>query len=154
MRERIWLTEEERARRLIEIEGIERDIYRYPSITCFKYDTDVREYLMNGQIDFIAVASDWHGSAGSEVGIVRRAAPWGDADLGFEVRARTIDDLISTVNSIVEKYRDTANEIYFRCHSPEIPLPRVSVVDVEISAFMEYKQNVINGFIWRDEVDV
>jgi len=110
---------------------ITRRIKEYPVIPTYKADDDLIFALEHGFIDFIADTEYWQITRPEYKGIVRKIAPWGIAEVGFHIRARTIEDIVRTVHAIIRDHREVTF-IYFKVHSPEIPFPRICMVEREL----------------------
>jgi len=154
LEEYIKLTEDERMRRLDEIEDIEENIKEFPIIPCLKYDTTLRDFLELGNEDFIADVRYWHGSPGIQEGIFFEIEPWGIAEIGYRVRARSIAGLVNTINYIIDMHRGQVEYIYFKCSSLEMPRPLFCYVEAQLADFDEYRRQVKRGYVRRDLLDL
>jgi len=152
--EYVELSDDERMKRLNEIDDIRRNIEEYPIIPCLKDDRVLRDFLELGNMDFIADVEYWHGGPGQPMGIYVRIAPWGIAQIGYRIRSRSIAGLVNTINYLVSMHRGEYQFIYFKCSSPEMPRPMVSYVDMALDILEEYERQVRRGFIRRDLLDL
>jgi len=150
----IELSEGERQIRLEEIRGIEKNIEGYIVVPVLKYDYVVRTSLEAGNIDFVADVNFWHGSSGIIRGFVRRIKPWGYAEIGYQIRALSISDIISTINYLTGVHKGSVNFIYFRCFAPDMRRPLRSYVDMQLDLLDEYRGQVLSGYLTRDMIDL
>jgi len=148
------LSEDERQIRLEEIRRVEERIDGYVVVPMLKYDYVARLSLEAGNTDFVADVTFWHGSRGMRRGFVRRIKPWGNADVGYQIRALSISDIISTVNYLIGLNKGSANFIYFRCLAPDMRRPLRCYVDIQLEILDEYKRQVLSGYLTRDMMDI
>jgi len=154
----------------VEIDQAERsetlvDLWRiktYPFVPCFKDRAEARASLEAGYVDFIADMEYW------DTGPVEAVAPlasiltpiveWGNADVGYSVRALTLDGAMDIVNRTIawerSKNPPLPRRIYFRVLCPEIRNPR-SHVDTDLWIHGEtLAQYQAGGPIRRDLYDI
>jgi len=143
----VRLSEEERLERLREI----REAYRtYPVIPYFKDEDELRWSLQHGNVDFIISSEDYTARTRGGIGFWRRTRPWGNASVGYIIRAPTIEHALGCVGRIVEMEKPRL--IYFRVTTLDMPHPRVSYVDEAMRELDEIERELSLGNYIRREL--
>jgi len=132
--------------RRYELELVEM-VKVYPSIPYIKKADEARELLRHGRIDFIVATEYWDHKVSTPppFTIIRRATAWGRAEIGFIIRGRSIEELIDAIGYVITS-NPQFDFIYFRCLSPDIPPPRISV-DEDLAEYNMILEQVRRGYI-------
>lgn len=144
---------EEKARR---VETLIRLAKSYPKVSVCKSDLEVRDLVLNGTRDFLTLKSYWSKVYEAELrGIIRPIVPYGRGDVtkGFHISAISLEDVLRTVNYLVE--RESDDFLYMRCFSPDMP-PGYYVADVLLKTYYETlaEYRTPGPFVRREYVDL
>ncbi|KXA98989.1 hypothetical protein AKJ41_06165 [candidate division MSBL1 archaeon SCGC-AAA259O05] len=106
---KIKISEEERLNMLSRLEKAKA----FPNVPCFKNEAEVRDHVMEGNTDFIAIPEYWIGQTSPvKRGMIRPAADWSVSDEGYVIIASTIQACFQSVNHVLD--RTDAPLVYFR----------------------------------------
>lgn len=116
-------------------------------ISAFKYESEIRDAVMNGNIDFVLRIQDYQQDlpyVSDDRGRTRPIKPWGPASIGFSVMGPTIDSAIVKIREIVEEHRDKLL-IYFKVNTADIIGERISSVDSTLDYIATLRKALSQG---------
>lgn len=130
----IKILEEERTDKLSRLEKAKE----FPNVPCFKNEADARDYVMQGNTDFIAPPEYWAAQTSPvKRGIIRATTDWSVSDEGYVIIASTVEACFQSVNHLLNQAN--APLVYFRLRCPGIPRPKTSSVDEALQWMDELK---------------